>query len=102
MDWTTIELATALVCASLPTYGPILFKGGLATKMFEMYQSLRGSIQSGRSQSVPATAESTKQTAKGDYSEYDQLVDGPGGVRHKAAERESNAYAMNRIRVEVV
>ncbi len=24
MDWTTVELATTIVCASFPTYGPLL------------------------------------------------------------------------------
>lgn len=54
MDWTTVEMASAIVCASLPTYGPIMSRAGtIFPSVKSWYISLRSSIQKDRTHRTP-------------------------------------------------
>lgn len=50
MNWSTIELGFAIVCACLPTYGPLLTAAALFPKLASSwYTSLLGSLTGLRS-----------------------------------------------------
>lgn len=56
MNWSTIELGFAIVCACLPTYGPIVTAAALVPKLaISWYTSLLGSFTGLRS-TVPRNA----------------------------------------------
>lgn len=62
MDWTTVEMASAIVCASLPTYGPIMSRAStIFPSLKSWYISLRSSIQRDRSNRMPYGSDRQKQ-----------------------------------------
>lgn len=67
LNWTTIELAAALICASLPTYGPIFAK---VRQKLNLTQYKSSSL-SGHASKLSGGKQ------LGSSGEYDQLVDQP-------------------------
>lgn len=45
MDWTTVELACAIVCACLPTYGPLLQIHKKIANMRNPYGNMRNGVR---------------------------------------------------------
>ena len=44
MDWTTIELASAIICACLPTYGPLFSNSPVIATFKTWYSSFLSSV----------------------------------------------------------
>lgn len=71
MDWTTVELATAIVCACLPTYGPLM-KGkpkrqGRIRGRWHSLRSLRSGIRRSRPSPKGSSAENNSGSLEGHY-----------------------------------
>ena len=79
MDWTTVELATALICACFPTYGPLLRTGLIKSTFKSWYTSLLSNIKSrSRSTEMQDYPSKTDTVSSGitKHSQYDQIYDG--------------------------
>ncbi|KAK1140309.1 hypothetical protein N8T08_010512 [Aspergillus melleus] len=97
LNWTTIELAAALICASLPTYGPIFAK---VRQRFGLTQW----------KSSPSSGGSSKLTGGKPLSssgEYDQLVDQPSSTykpvvatKTRSVPPQGDPYEMDHIHVQ--
>lgn len=92
LNWATIELAMALICASMPTYAPLFAK-------------VRRKIGSSQNRSAPSNCGSELTGSKHLSSsyDYDQLVDQPSAsyqpvnVTTRVDARPSNLYEMGPI-----
>ncbi|APA11193.1 hypothetical protein SS1G_11403 [Sclerotinia sclerotiorum 1980 UF-70] len=70
MDWTTVELASAILCACLPTYGPLLSGIDITSSTVKSwFSSLIGSKRNSQN------SKATNPSSKSNHSRYNQLED---------------------------
>jgi hypothetical protein len=76
LDWTTVEVASAIVCASLPTYGPFLTKSFVPATIKSWYTSLLGSFGGSQQHSkVNEPKYGGSLTPKSSNSQYNPLTE---------------------------
>ncbi|KAI9742338.1 MAG: hypothetical protein M1818_003871 [Claussenomyces sp. TS43310] len=111
MVWTTIEVTFAIVCACLPTYGPLFSQLVIPSSLKTWYASLISTFRTSQPSKVSEQYDGSLST-KSNNSQYDQLVDGTktshfakvvGGPYGRSSETQSHYgsdYQMNNIRVQ--
>ncbi|KAM3070297.1 hypothetical protein ACMFMG_010133 [Clarireedia jacksonii] len=111
MDWTTVELASAILCACLPTYGPLLSSTDITSSTIKSwFSALIGSMRSSQNSKATDSSSIGQSSSKSNYAWYNQLGDsqhksGKFGTNTKVSTSEEHLHAgsdyqMNNIMVE--